>query len=71
VTEPRPTGAAGDRSLLPLAAETYEHETATTTDDVDELAPLVSDSIEETVAARDPGLDADLAAWSDPDSPLP
>ncbi len=71
VTEPRPTGAAGDRSLLPLAAETYEHETATTTDDIDELAPLVSASIEETVAARDPGLDADLAAWSDPDSRLP
>ena len=71
VTEPRPAGAAGDRSLLPGDAETYEHETATTTVDVDELAPLVSDSIEEKVAERDPDLDADLAAWSDPDSPLP
>jgi nucleoid-associated protein YgaU len=71
MTEPRPAGAPGERSLLPLDAGSYEHETATTTEDVDKLAPLVSPSIEQEVSERDPDLDADLTAWSDPDSPLP
>ena len=71
VTEPRTAGAAGERSLLPRDAETYQHQTAATPEDVDELAPLVSTGIEEKVAERDPDLDADLTAWSDPDSALP
>ena len=70
MTDPAPP-ASPATIPTPRDAETYERQAATTAEDLDELAPLVSPSIEEKVAGRDPELDADLAAWSDPDSPLP
>jgi LysM repeat protein len=71
LTEPRPGGEAGSRSLLPNAAEAYVETGATTSADVAELAPLVNADVQSVVAAEDPGLDADVASWFTPDSPLP
>jgi hypothetical protein len=71
VTQPRPAGVAGGRSLLPLDAETYQQGAATTAEDVDQLAPLVSEPIEEKILERDPDLDKDLAAWANAESGLP
>ncbi|RHW28544.1 hypothetical protein D0Z08_01340 [Nocardioides immobilis] len=45
VTEPRQSGTAGERSLLPLSAETYEQNSPTTQDDVGNLAPVVSENV--------------------------
>ena len=70
-TEPRPPGPAGDRSLLPLDAAAYERQAATTTDDVDQLAPLTAEPVEHRVAQKDPGLDEDVALWNDPNAPVP
>jgi len=65
-----PTEAAGSEvsSLLPAADAHYVSRSATTAADLQFLAP----SIQLTVAAaldHDRTLDADLAAWRDPDSP--
>ncbi|QBX57290.1 LysM peptidoglycan-binding domain-containing protein [Nocardioides seonyuensis] len=66
LTEPRPQGPAGDRSLLPLSATEYAEVAATTREDVDLLAPVVSESTQEQVSESDPDLDEEVARWQSP-----
>ena len=66
LTEPRPEGPAGDRSLLPKATHEYSDSAATVTDDIERLAPIASAHARERQAAADPGLDDDLAHWEAP-----
>lgn len=54
-------------SLLPLADEQYLADAATTSEDLAALAPRVPRQIAERILALDPALDADLAAWNDPE----
>ena len=54
------------KSVLPLSAEIYLEQTATTKRDLDELAPSVYDATRVQVERIDPGLDRDLADWCDP-----
>ena len=58
----RPVGA----TTLPLSDEVYVEVAATTTEDLQVLAPTVSAELVERVMAADPSLDEDLAAWFDP-----
>ena len=55
-------------SVLPMPAATYVSVTATTSGDVAQLAPGVGAAVRRRVEKADPDLDADLAAWHDPDS---
>lgn len=66
LTEPRPDGPARDRSLLPLAAAEYERVAATTREDVEELASIVTVATQEEVSGSDPDLDEDVARWQSP-----
>ena len=47
------------------------HAAATTTADLNTLAPHVPEDVAHQVTEADPGLDKDLAAWWDPNSALP
>jgi nucleoid-associated protein YgaU len=58
-------------SVLPLAAQTYLDRAATTEQDLQALAPVTDEGIRDQVEIADPGLDADLADWSDPSCPRP
>ena len=58
-------------SLLPRDDTEYVHTGATTVEDLAELAPGVTTEVAEQVAAADPTLDADVAAWFADDCPLP
>ena len=53
-------------SVLPLSAQTYLEQTATTKPDLDALAPHVDDATRARVESIDPELDRDLADWYDP-----
>ncbi|MEP9383379.1 LysM peptidoglycan-binding domain-containing protein [Nocardioides cheoyonin] len=54
---------AGNRSLLPDQTATYAETSATTTDDVEILAPLATAAARTAVRDDDPRLDEDLARW--------
>ncbi len=71
LVENRPAGPAGRTSLLPRDTDSYVAVAATTAEDVEQLAPVVPQQRREEVEQADPALDADLAAWFDPDCPLP
>ncbi|MGZ6583129.1 MAG: LysM peptidoglycan-binding domain-containing protein [Solirubrobacteraceae bacterium] len=72
LTLPRPDiGPAGEASLLPLAPETYEAASATTTQDVRQLAPLTAPETSTTVTSADPTLDTDLTYWHSEDVTAP
>ena len=62
-------GAPG--ALLPQPDEDYIAAAATTADDLAALAPHVPEPISERILALDPTLDADLAAWHDPETARP
>ena len=68
---PQPIGEVEATSLLPLPDQTYQDAAATTADDLATLAPRVPASVRPAVEAADPTLDADVAAWLDPDTDLP
>ncbi len=53
-------------SVLPLSAQTYIEQTATTQRDLEALAPHVDDATRVQVESIDPELDRDLADWCDP-----
>lgn len=62
--EPRPKEEpAGNRSLLPDQTATYTETSATTTDDVEILAPIATAAARTAVRDGDPRLDEDLARW--------
>lgn len=71
LVQPRPSGPAGDRSLLPDTTSDYADVAATTAEDVAELAPIITQDVAEELLDADPNLDRDLAAWRDPESRLP
>lgn len=72
LTEPRDEqGPAGDASLLPKATQDYTATGATTTQDIETLAPLVTEQVARTVQEADPTLDDDLADWLNPTSSRP
>jgi len=68
---PQPIGQEAVTSLLPLADQTYQDAAATTADDLATLAPQVPSTLRPAVEAADPTLDADVAAWLDPDTDQP
>jgi nucleoid-associated protein YgaU len=69
--QPRPVdpqAPAGPWSLLPAPTAHYVEAAATTAQDVEVLAPVVSPSTaSEKARDADPTLDQDVAAWFDPD----
>ncbi|GAA3528185.1 hypothetical protein AFL01nite_02610 [Aeromicrobium flavum] len=71
LTEPRGEGPAGEGSLLPGATNDYVVAAATTDQDIEKLAPVVSEATSHAVIESDPTLDDDLAEWHDPRSRLP
>ncbi|QTE28583.1 LysM peptidoglycan-binding domain-containing protein [Pengzhenrongella sicca] len=58
-----PTTPAGETSLLPLPTQTYVDVTPTTAQDIQTLAPTISDATASRVLAVYPDLDADVAEW--------
>ncbi len=64
-------GIGGESSLLPLADEAYVETAATTVEDLTALAPRVPPEVARKAREEDVQLDADLAEWTDPNSPRP
>jgi hypothetical protein len=58
-------------TVLPEPTSTYQEHAATTAEDVATLAPEVPSGLRRRIEDSDPRLAADLAAWHDPDCPLP
>ncbi len=65
-----PIGQAAATSLLPAPDQTYQDAAATTAGDLAALAPRVPAALRPAVEGADPTLDADVAAWLDPDTDL-
>ena len=66
-----PAAAASGSSLLEEEDATYVDVAATTTQDLQALAPRVSESVRRGVEGADPTLDDDVAMWFRDDSALP
>lgn len=58
-------------SVLSESDDLYTSLTPTTVDDLERLAPKVTESVRNEVSDSDPRLDADLEAWFDKRSPRP
>ena len=65
------SAAVESSSLLDADDGTYTGAAATTTEDLQAVAPRVSATLRDELAHADPTLDDDVAAWFDPDGPLP
>ncbi|MFH5823126.1 LysM peptidoglycan-binding domain-containing protein [Georgenia sp. AZ-5] len=65
------TGPGGEESLLPDAATEYEKAGATTVEDVENLAPHVTDRVRRLVEAETSTLDNDVTMFLSDDCPLP
>lgn len=57
-----------ENSILPLPPQQYAAQAATTEEDEALLAPGVTAQVQAELVDADPSLDADVAAWLDPDS---
>jgi hypothetical protein len=66
-----PTSLPEITTLLPAADAAYLQTACTTEQDLQTVAPRVPVAVAGRVRAADPSLDDDLAAWRDPDCPLP
>jgi len=64
-------GEGGGGSVLPLSDRAYLSRAATTTEDLEALAPRLPPPVAERILALDPELDLDLSGWRDPSSPRP
>ncbi|MFT4261949.1 MAG: LysM peptidoglycan-binding domain-containing protein [Nocardioides sp.] len=71
LVESRPTGPAGGTALLPRPTSEYADVAATTSEDVETLAPVVPETTRAAVEDADPTLDQEVAWWFDPDCRLP
>ncbi|WP_181407716.1 LysM peptidoglycan-binding domain-containing protein [Nocardioides sambongensis] len=71
VTEPRTHEPPGDESLLPDTTEAYVQKAATTSDDIERLAPVVPAAVKKVVLEKDPTLDAAVSRWFDAGEPVP
>ncbi|QOK24173.1 LysM peptidoglycan-binding domain-containing protein [Janibacter indicus] len=58
-------------SVLPPDEDEWIAQTATTVEDVERIAPRVTESVRADLEARDPDLDADLERWHSQDCDLP
>jgi nucleoid-associated protein YgaU len=68
---PTKSPASMTSSVLPLSAQTYLDQAATTEHDLQALAPATDRGIRRQVENADPDLDADLANWAEPSCPRP
>ena len=72
-TQPRQDhdAAEASSSLLPPNEDEWIAQTATTVEDVERIAPRVTESVRQDLEDRDPDLDEDLERWHSPDCDLP
>lgn len=63
--------AADPSTTLPAADEVYVSAAATTSNDLQQVAPVVPEPVATKMRECDPGLDEDLKAWHDDDSRRP
>jgi nucleoid-associated protein YgaU len=70
-SDPTKSALSMTSSVLPLSAQTYLDQAATTEHDLQALAPATDEGIRRQVESADPDLDADLADWADPSCPRP
>ena len=68
---PLPTSPPETTTLLPAEDAAYLQTACTTEEDLQTVAPRVPVEVAPRVRAADPSLDDDLAAWRDPNCPLP
>lgn len=59
------------QTMLPLPVQVYLAKAATTVTDLDALTPPLPQMTRDAITRADTSLDADLAAWRDPDSSVP
>jgi LysM repeat protein len=71
LVESRPVGPAGGTALLPRPTSEYAEVAATTSEDVETLAPVVPETTRAAVEDADPTLDQEVAWWFDPTCRLP